>query len=94
MASFGTRIKSRHSVIGFAKELTKNVLPTSEDIFRAYCFYQQNEMHQSVNDIAKAVATEVIEMYNTASIPAIAFDSVVKKSQKATRERERPAKIS
>ena len=79
MASSGTRSKSRHSVFGFPKELAKNVLPTCEDVFRAYCYYQQLETHQTVNDVAKTVANEVTEVYNTASIPVIAFDSVVKK---------------
>ena len=79
MASACTRSKSRHSVFGFPKELAKNVLPTCEDIFMAYCFNQQKELYQTVNDIAKTVTTEVIEIYNTASIPTIAFDSTVKK---------------
>ena len=74
-----TRSKSRHSVFGFPKELTKHVLPTCEDIFTAYSFYQQKEEFKTVNDIAKTIGTEVIEIYNSASIPTIAFDSVVKK---------------
>ena len=72
MASACIRSKSRHSVFGFPKELAKNVLPTCEDIFMAYCFNQQKELYQTVNDIAKTVTTEVIETYNTASIPTIA----------------------
>jgi hypothetical protein len=94
MASCGTRSKSRHSVFGFPKELAKNVLPTCEDVFRAYCYYQQLEPHYTVNDVAKTVANEVTEIYKTASIPVIAFDSVLKKNQKVNRERERSAKIS
>ena len=79
MASCSTRSRSRHSVFGFSKELTKNVLPTCEDIFRAYCFYRQKEEHLTSNDIVTTVASEVTEIYNTASIPTIAFDSIMKK---------------
>ena len=77
MTSSSTRNKHRHSVFGFPKELAKNLLPTREDVFRAYCSYQKKE--KSVNDIAKAVANDVIKLYVSANIPAIAFDSVVKK---------------
>jgi len=36
-------------------------------------------MHETVNDIAKAIATELIELYNTANIPVIAFNSAFRK---------------
>lgn len=74
-----TRSKSRHSVFGHPKELSKSVLPTCEDICRAYCHYQQSEECKSISDIPKAVAAEVNEIYARASIPTIEFDSIVKK---------------
>ena len=37
---------------------------------------------RSVNDIVTSVATEVTEIYNTASIPTIAFNSFTKKVQR------------
>lgn len=33
--------------------------------------------HKAANDIVKTVASEVIELYTKASIPTIAFDSIV-----------------
>ena len=62
MASSSTRSKSRQSILGFTKELTKNVLPTC--IFRANCFYRQNEEYLTSNDTVTIVATEVTEIYN------------------------------
>ena len=79
MTSSCTRSRSRHSVFGFPQELISNVLPTCEDIFKAYCFYQQKEESLTVNDIIKTVANEVTQVYHTASIPTIAFDSIVTK---------------
>jgi len=63
------------------------VLLTCEDVFRAYCLYQQIGMLQTVNDIAKAIATEVIERYNTASIPVIAFNSTFRKIKRLIEQR-------
>lgn len=71
--SSATRSKSRHSVFGYPKELAKNVLPTCEGVFKAYCHYQQNNACNSVYDIAKNIAAEVTEIYANASIPTIAF---------------------
>jgi hypothetical protein len=59
------------------------VIPLHEDVFQAYCYYQQNSDKQDVNEIAKVIATEVSAIYATASIPVIAFDSIVKKVKRA-----------
>lgn len=79
MASSSTRSKSRHSVFGDPKELSKNVLPSGENVFRAYCHLHQETDCIAVNEIAKLLATKVNEIYAAASIPTIAFDSIVKK---------------
>ena len=79
MPAASTRSKGRHAVFGYPKELRKNMLPTSEDIFKAYCFYQGQTNYDTANEIAKSIASEVIEIYKTASIPTIEFESIVKK---------------
>ena len=50
-----------------------------KDIFVALSFYQQKDEIRTFGDVAKSVASDVMEMYNTAIVPTIAFFSIVRK---------------
>jgi len=73
-----TRQSVSHAVFGSPAPLPTNVLPTNGDVGRyfLYCKERSNAGNESV---FKAVTTEIIRLWQTASIPTIQQQSVHKR---------------
>ena len=87
MASAITRAASSHSILGKPRELRKNQLPTSADVFRAYDHYLKTEKAGTSHERVTRVALEVKELYDRASIPTANVGSI------ATRIKRLVAKV-
>jgi hypothetical protein len=79
MASVKTRKSVEHSVFGIPQPLPTNQLPTSADVFRAYDYCLKFGSTSSLHERSSVVAEEVKQVYSSASIPTIEFDSIVKR---------------
>ena len=82
-----TRQNRKHSVFGYPEKLRNSQLPRKEDVFKHYLWHRSkafdgDEKTASTKDIVKQVADDVINIWHKASIPNIAYRSVVKSVEK------------
>ena len=81
-SSILTRLSTQHSVFGQPAHLPPRQLPTKEDVFRCYLWHRDNcsaDELQSRRETLKLTATDVIGVWNKASIPTIEEKSVLNK---------------
>ena len=82
MASITTRGVTEHTILGQPSALTRNQLPTSADVYRAYDYYLKDKIYTGLHERATAVAQEIVSIYCKASIPVIDIKSVVNRVKK------------
>src|SRR6185436_5393402 len=85
--TFATRLGTKHSVFGFPQLLPHSQLPTRVEVFRCYLWYrnksqEQGESITSTRGILKLVTDDIIGIWNKASIPVIAYRSILASLEK------------
>lgn len=87
-SSICTRDMTAHSVFGQPSKFSDVKLPTCEDVFKAYLFYrneaetaasltQPSPPTASKRDIAKRIADDLLIVWNKATMPTIAYKSIL-----------------
>ncbi|KAK0066184.1 hypothetical protein Bpfe_004305 [Biomphalaria pfeifferi] len=77
-----TRSSTEHSIFGNPQPMPKSQLPTSADVFRAYVYQLKFRECSSVHGRSSLIGNEVKKICNTAGIPAIEINSVVKRVER------------
>jgi hypothetical protein len=76
-----TRKSQTHAVLGSPAELPANVLPTTSKVVRY--FVQLKEKRKTGNaTVIHKVADDVIQLWRTASIPTVEWQTVAKRIRK------------
>jgi hypothetical protein len=82
-----TRFSTKHSVFGQPDQLPSCQLPTKDEVFRCYLWHrcklsEQGDKNVSTKETVKLVADDVISIWKKASIPVIAYRSVLASLEK------------
>jgi ferredoxin-thioredoxin reductase catalytic subunit len=82
-----TRLTTQHTVFGQPATLPRNQLPRKIDVFKCYLWHQ-NEHYNKISSFApktkllKKVGEEVLSVWNKASMPTIAYKSILESLRK------------
>ncbi|KAK0041400.1 hypothetical protein Bpfe_029201 [Biomphalaria pfeifferi] len=77
-----TRSSTEHSIFGNPQPMPKSQLPTSADVFRAYDYQLKFGECSSVHGRSSLIGNKVKKIYDTAGIPTIEINSVVKRVER------------
>src|ERR1700733_3577551 len=90
-----TRQKSNRTAFGLTKVMSKNDLPTYDDVIKFYFWVQNNTQNkntskrkETVTDITKIVATKVETIWIKSSFPIFSNDRVLPQFLKPYKQRQ------